>query len=108
MKRKLNLLVALLHRPRILFLDEPTVGLDPAQRIAFRGLIEDLPDTATVLATHLVEDVRAVSDKLMVMDSGHVRFQGTVTGLEERARHNAPGDSLLERGYMTALEKAPL
>ena len=51
---------------------------------------------------------RAVSDKLMVMDSGHVRFQGTVTGLEERARHDAPGDSLLERGYMTALEKAPL
>lgn len=108
MIQRTHLAAALASRPSLLLLDEPTVGLDPAQRIAFRGLIEDLPDTATILATHLVEDVRAVSDELMVMDSGHVRFQGTVTGLEERARHDAPGDSLLERGYMTALEKAPL
>ena len=71
MIQRTHLAAALASRPSLLLLDEPTVGLDPAQRIAFRGLIEDLPDTATILATHLVEDVRAVSDELTRSFPGH-------------------------------------
>ncbi|WP_103062913.1 ABC transporter ATP-binding protein [Actinomyces qiguomingii] len=105
MVQRVHLAAALVSRPALLLLDEPTVGLDPAQRIAFRSLIEELQDTATVLATHLVEDVRALSDELLVLDAGHIRFRGTTAQLEARATPDAPGDSQLERGYMSVLSR---
>lgn len=105
MVQRVHLAAALVSHPALLLLDEPTVGLDPAQRIAFRDLVEELEDTATVLATHLVEDVRALSDELVVLDAGHVRFRGTTAELEARATPDAPGDNQLERGYMSVLNK---
>ena len=105
MVQRVHLAAALVSRPALLLLDEPTVGLDPAQRIAFRGLVEGLEDTATVLATHLVEDVRALSDEIMVLDAGQVRFRGTTAALEAQATPDAPGDNQLERGYMSVLSQ---
>ncbi|MBM6978488.1 MAG: ATP-binding cassette domain-containing protein, partial [Actinomyces succiniciruminis] len=105
MVQRVHLAAALVSRPALLLLDEPTVGLDPAQRIAFRGLVEGLEDTATVLATHLVEDVRALSDEIMVLDAGQVRFRGTTAALEAQATPDAPGGNQLERGYMSVLSQ---
>ncbi|PHP53126.1 multidrug ABC transporter ATP-binding protein [Actinomyces ruminis] len=105
MVQRVHLAAALVSRPALLLLDEPTVGLDPAQRIAFRALVEELEDTATVLATHLVEDVRALSDEIMVLDAGQVRFRGTTAESEARATSDAPGDNQLERGYMSVLSQ---
>ncbi|WP_136314269.1 ABC transporter ATP-binding protein [Actinomyces procaprae] len=105
MVQRVHLAAALVSCPALLLLDEPTVGLDPAQRIAFRGLVEELQDTATVLATHLVEDVRALSDEIIVLDAGRVRFRGTTTQLEARATSEVPGDNQLERGYMSVLSQ---
>lgn len=81
----------------------PTVGLDPAQRLEFRELLRSLKDTAVVLSTHLVEDVSAICDSVIVMDEGRFLYQGSPGELAEIASDQAPGDSPIERGYMTVL-----
>ena len=108
MAQRVHLAAAIVSEPALLLLDEPTAGLDPAQRIAFRELIASLTGTATVLATHLVEDVRVMSSQLLVLDSGRVRFRGTAAELEGRAAQDSPGDTPLERGYMTVLAQEEL
>lgn len=103
MLRRAGIAAALVGSPRLVLLDEPTVGLDPAQRLEFRELIRSLADTAVVLSTHLVEDVNAVCDEVAVMTEGTFAFRGTPVQLGDLARPDMPGDTALERGYMTAL-----
>jgi ABC-2 type transport system ATP-binding protein len=79
MRRRLGLAQALLGNPALLLLDEPTTGLDPEQRAAFRALLLDLGRRATVvISTHQTEDVDAVCEGLVVLDSGKVAFAGQV------------------------------
>lgn len=103
MVQRVFLAAALVARPRVLLLDEPTVGLDPAQRLQFRALVAALDDVAVVLSTHLVEDIAVVASQVVVLDEGSVRFRGTPAALAAEAVPGAPGDSPLERGYMSAL-----
>jgi ABC-2 type transport system ATP-binding protein len=82
MRRRVGLAQALLGRPELLVLDEPTVGLDPEQRLRFREVLAGLgPDTCVLLSTHLTEDVAALCPRVVVMDRGSVLFQGTTAGL---------------------------
>ena len=82
MRQRLALAQALLGSPRLLVLDEPTVGLDPEQRFRFRELISELGETATVLlSTHQTEDVAAICDRILVMSEGRIRFTGTAQQL---------------------------
>ncbi|WP_029431552.1 ABC transporter ATP-binding protein [Blastococcus sp. URHD0036] len=82
MRRRVGLAQALLGRPELLVLDEPTVGLDPEQRLRFREVLAGLsPDTCVLLSTHLTEDVAALCPRVVVMDRGSVRFQGPTAGL---------------------------
>ncbi len=106
MVQRTFLAAALVARPRVLLLDEPTVGLDPAQRLQFRALVADLDDVAVVLSTHLVEDVAVVASRVMVLAEGAVRFEGTPAELARAALARAPGDSPIERGYMSVLDGA--
>lgn len=77
MRKRLALAQALLGEPRLLLLDEPTAGLDPEQRLRFREMLSRLSDRGTVLlSTHQTEDVAALCDRVIVMDSGGVRFDG--------------------------------
>ncbi|UQI49726.1 ATP-binding cassette domain-containing protein (plasmid) [Streptomyces sp. HU2014] len=105
MLRRAGIAAAIVGSPPLLLLDEPTVGLDPAQRLDFRELIRSLAraGTAVVLSTHLVEDIGAACDTVLVLSDGQMRHSGTPQQLAELATPAAPGDSPLERGYMTVL-----
>ncbi len=103
MVQRVALASAIVAGPTVLLLDEPTVGLDPAQRLKFRDLVSGLADVAVVLSTHLVEDVAVVTSDVMVLDEGTVRFRGTPDDLAAAAVAGAPGDSPIERGYMSVL-----
>lgn len=89
MKRRVSLAQALLGDPRLLVLDEPTVGLDPEQRLRFRQLISRHAERrCVVLSTHMTEDVEALCDRVIVLEEGTVRFDGTPAELTETARGN--------------------
>jgi ABC-2 type transport system ATP-binding protein len=84
MKQRVKLAQALVHDPEILFLDEPTNGLDPRSRDDMLDLIADLPDRrgcAIVLSTHLLPDVERVCDHATIMHHGRLRFVGTIDEL---------------------------
>ncbi len=83
-KQRVKLAQALVHDPEILFLDEPTNGLDPRSRDEMLELIFELParrSCAIVLSTHLLPDVERVCDQAMIMHQGSVRFVGTIDAL---------------------------
>lgn len=87
MRRRLGLAQALLGRPELLVLDEPTVGLDPEQRMRFRDLVSESGTGRTVvLSTHQTEDVAAVCSHVVVVDRGRSLFAGTPTDLAAYAR----------------------
>lgn len=82
MRRRLALATALVGDPALLVLDEPTVGLDPEQRLRFRELIAALGERRTVLlSTHQTDDVMSVCQHVVVLHRGHVRFDGSPTEL---------------------------
>jgi ABC-2 type transport system ATP-binding protein len=78
MRQRLGLAQALLGRPEVLVLDEPTVGLDPEQRMRFRDLVSETGRGRTViLSTHQTEDVAAVCSEVVVVKEGRALFTGT-------------------------------
>ena len=80
MKQRLGLGQALINRPEILILDEPTVGLDPKERVRFRNLIEELGKTTIVLlSTHIVSDIEHIADDIVMVRSGEIIWQGKWT-----------------------------
>ncbi len=104
MVRRVGIAQAIVNDPAILLLDEPTVGLDPAQRLRFRELLQELgSDACVVVSTHLVEDVAAACTDVVLFAEGRLRFQGTPDGLAAAGGPGHVGDSPLERGYSALL-----
>ncbi|MFD8304153.1 ABC transporter ATP-binding protein [Streptomyces sp. NPDC059690] len=86
MRQRVALAAALVGDPGFLVLDEPTVGLDPEQRMRFRELIAHAGEGRTVLlSTHQTEDVAMLCHRVLVMAGGRIRFDGTPAELTERA-----------------------
>ncbi len=88
-RMKCELAVALLHRPRVLFLDEPTIGLDVSMQATVRAFIRAYNERfgATVLLTsHYMEDVAALCPRVMVIDKGRMIYDGTLSELVRRVR----------------------
>jgi ABC-2 type transport system ATP-binding protein len=108
MLRRAGIAQAIVNEPELLLLDEPTAGLDPEQRVAFRGLLRDLGAGATVIvSTHLVEDVGAACSEVGLMEAGKIVFQDTPDELAARGEGaGAVGDAPLERGYSAVLTAA--
>jgi ABC-type multidrug transport system ATPase subunit len=104
MLRRAAIAQAIVNEPELLLLDEPTAGLDPEQRVAFRALLRELGQRATVVvSTHLVEDVGAACARLALMDRGWIVFHGTPHELSARGAGHDSGDAPLERGYSAVL-----
>jgi ABC-2 type transport system ATP-binding protein len=86
MRRRVALAAAIIGDPQILVLDEPTVGLDPEQRLRFRDLLSRAGEGRTVLlSTHQTEDVSAMCAEVVVLHEGAVRFQGSPSALASMA-----------------------
>lgn len=86
MKRRLQIARALLHRPQILFLDEPTVGLDPQTRRRLWEIIKGLNQQGMtiLLTTHYMEEVEYLCDRIGIMDSGRLIEIGTLSELRQK------------------------
>ncbi len=94
MRQRLGLAQALLGRPQLLVLDEPTVGLDPEQRMRFRDLVSEAGHGRTViLSTHQTEDVAAVCSQVVVVNRGRALFTGGVDELVKLAEGRVWVDS---------------
>ena len=86
MRRRLDLAAGLLHRPRLLVLDEPTVGLDIESRSAIWQLLNQLVEAGTseLLSSHYLEEIEALADRMAIIDAGAVIAEGTPTDLKQR------------------------
>ncbi|WP_435188406.1 ATP-binding cassette domain-containing protein [Streptomyces sp. bgisy126] len=109
MLRRAGIAQAMVNRPALVLLDEPTVGLDPAQRVGFRTLLRNVGErTSVVMSTHLAEDVAQVCDRVHVLLDGRMRFTGTAAELCAQAPGHA-GTAVdgpaLEAGYLAVVER---
>ncbi len=110
MVRRVGIAQAIVNDPSVLLLDEPTAGLDPEQRVSFRGLLRELGrDSCVVVSTHLVEDVAAACEDAILLDRGRLVFRGSIEALEAAAPADGGDDdaaaSVVERGYSTLLRE---
>ena len=77
MKQRIGIAQALLNDPKVLIFDEPTVGLDPEERMRFRQLIADLADDCIIiLSSHIVSDIETIADKVAIMQGGKLLTSG--------------------------------
>ena len=109
MIRRLEIVTAMLHRPRVLFLDEPTVGLDPVARNSVWQQIRDLVaryGTTVVLTTHFMEEANVLCNRIAIMSRGKIRALGSIAEL--KAQMNQPNASLDEvfAHYASSTEEA--
>jgi len=88
MKRRLDLASALVHRPEVLFLDEPTTGLDPASRLTVWDEVRRINERGTTvfLTTQYLEEADALCDRLAIIDDGRIVREGTPTSLKQDLR----------------------
>ncbi len=85
MQRRLNIALALVHEPAVLFLDEPQAGLDPQSRVLVREYLRGLARRTTiVLTTHDMEEAEKLSDRVCVIDQGRLLALGTVAEIKSR------------------------
>lgn len=103
MKQRTSLACALVGHPDILILDEPSVGLDPLQRLEFKEILRAYGEAVILLSTHIVDDVAALAQHVTVLSEGKIAFQGATSDLAALGDEKYPGDTPMERGYMNLL-----
>lgn len=100
LRQRLGLAQALLHRPEVLILDEPTIGLDPAQIIGVRELIREVgTDRTVMLSTHILSEAQQICDRVLIIHQGRILAEDTPNNLQsqlagaERIRVRTSSDS---------------
>ncbi|WP_406105366.1 ABC transporter ATP-binding protein [Micromonospora globbae] len=91
-RRRLDVAVGIVGRPELLFLDEPTVGFDPAARREFHELVHrlaDLDDTTILLTTHDLDEAEKLADRILILAGGRIIAEGTPDDLSRRVSGNA-------------------
>ncbi|MEU9860914.1 ATP-binding cassette domain-containing protein [Streptomyces sp. NPDC047971] len=104
-RRRLDLAMGLTHRPEVLFLDEPTTGLDPGSRAELWALVRRLRDdfgTTVVLTTHYLDEADALADRLVIVDNGVVVAEGSPAAL--KAEH---GVTTLQDAFLAITGRGP-
>jgi ABC-2 type transport system ATP-binding protein len=102
MRRRVALACALVGLPPVLLLDEPTVGLDPEQRLQLRDVVRTVAESAAVVvSTHELAEVAALGGRVIVLFDGAVVFSDTVEGL----RSHGPDSESLEAGFAHLLRQ---
>jgi ABC-2 type transport system ATP-binding protein len=107
-RRRLDIAMALTHRPRVLFLDEPTTGLDPGSRADQWDLVRRLCDehgTTVLLTTHYLDEADALADRLVVVDQGTVAAEGTPGAL--KLRYGGSLDASLQDTFLAITGRGP-
>ncbi|MEV4257946.1 AAA family ATPase, partial [Spirillospora sp. NPDC049652] len=100
----LELALGLVNRPEVLFLDEPTTGLDPGSRADLWDLVRRVRHdhgTTVLLTTHYLDEADALADRLVVVDAGSVVAEGTPAGLKDRH-----GAATLQDAFLTITGRA--
>jgi ABC-2 type transport system ATP-binding protein len=93
-RQRVGLAQALIHDPKVLILDEPTSGLDPLQIIDIRELIKGLARKKTIIfSTHILQEVEAMADRIVIINEGKIVAQGTQAELTEQVRKRGESKS---------------
>lgn len=88
MIQRVGLIAALLGDPKIIVVDEPTAGLDPIERVILRNTLAELAvNRIVLLSTHIISDIEAIANDLIVLQSGTIKYQGTASGLIAKAQN---------------------
>ncbi|MEU6991953.1 ATP-binding cassette domain-containing protein [Streptomyces sp. NPDC046465] len=106
-RRRLDIAMGLAHRPDVLFLDEPTTGLDPGSRASLWQLVRQLRDehgTTVLLTTHYLDEADALCDRLVVVDKGAVVAEGTPSAL--KLRYGGSIDATLQDTFLAITGRA--
>lgn len=110
-KQRLGLAQAILHEPQLLILDEPTTGLDPNQILEIRKLIRDLSkDRTIILSTHILQEVEAVCDRVMILNKGKIVAQGSSQEIADELRGEAVFELVVQDGenILASLKSLPM
>jgi ABC-2 type transport system ATP-binding protein len=90
MKRKLSIIAALIHKPKLLLLDEPLNGLDPKSARIFKDILFELKEKTTIIfSTHILEIAQAICDKIVILDKGQIVSLGSLKEILEIAKNKS-------------------
>ncbi|MFE2040351.1 ATP-binding cassette domain-containing protein [Streptomyces sp. NPDC059477] len=104
--RRLGIAQTLVHSARVVLMDEPTAGLDPAQRRVFRALLERLKDQASfVVSTHQTDDLADSYDSVLLLDQGRILFQGPTASFLDLAPRQVEKERRAEAAYTGLVEE---
>lgn len=108
MKQRLGLAGALLGRPPILILDEPTNGLDPSGIHEIRNLIKSLPDLydcTILISSHMLSEIELIADDIGILNHGHLLFEGSLDELRQHALQSSFASDNLEDMFLSMIDE---